>query len=118
MFSFLSCINGHGLFIFLFTYSHWALYWNFQQGDVDGNGTLDCDEFVTVTVHLKKISSDDDLTKAFKFFDKNESGFIEIEELREALQDGDFRPENEQAIRDIISDVDTDKVGFENILIV
>ncbi|KAJ8642619.1 hypothetical protein MRB53_004367 [Persea americana] len=82
-----------------------------EAADVDGNGTLDCEEFVTVTVHLKKISSDDDLTKAFRFFDKNESGFIEIEELREALQDGDFRPENEQAIRDIICEIDTDKDG-------
>lgn len=79
------------------------------QADTDGNGTLDCEEFVTVSVHLKKIGSEEHLTKAFEFFDKDGSGFIEMEELREALVEGDLGP-NDQVIREIISDVDKDKV--------
>ncbi|XP_058102396.1 calcium-dependent protein kinase 8-like [Magnolia sinica] len=79
--------------------------------DADGNGTLDCEEFVTVSVHLKRIGSDNHLCQAFKYFDKNQSGFIELEELREALLEDDLGPDNEKVIADIICHVDTDKDG-------
>ncbi|KAM1112591.1 hypothetical protein TB2_045406 [Malus domestica] len=84
--------------------------------DADGNGTLSCDEFVMVSVHLKKIDSDEFLHQAFGYFDKNNSGYIEFDELREALLDDKLGPDNEQVIQDIIFDVDLDKdgrIGFE-----
>ncbi|CAO2038628.1 unnamed protein product [Urochloa humidicola] len=74
-----------------------------EAADTDGNGTLDCDEFVTVSLHLKMKSSDEYLASAFRYFDKDGSGFIELEELKE-----DLGP-NEQVILDIIRDVDTDR---------
>uniref|UniRef100_A0ACD5XNH0 Uncharacterized protein n=1 Tax=Avena sativa TaxID=4498 RepID=A0ACD5XNH0_AVESA len=78
-----------------------------EAADLDGNGTLDCKEFVTVSIHLKKIRSEEHLPRVFNYFDKNMSGFIEIEELREALS-----PRGDQkAIDDIIFDVDIDKDG-------
>lgn len=80
------------------------------QADYDGNGTLNCEEFVTISVHLKRISSDEHLFQAFNYFDKNESGFIEFEELREALLEDNLGPNKEQIIQDIIFDVDLDKV--------
>ena len=64
---------------------------------------------MTVSVHLKKISSEEHLSKAFRYFDRDGSGYIEIDELREALAEGDPGP-NEQAIQEIFSDVDVDKV--------
>ncbi|KAJ1290394.1 hypothetical protein BS78_02G240000 [Paspalum vaginatum] len=79
-------------------------------GDVHGNGTLDCEEFVTVLLHIKKMSNDEYLPNAFKFFDKDGNGFIEMEELMEALGDGELKP-NEQVVNDIIRDVDKDKDG-------
>lgn len=79
--------------------------------DYDGNGTLNCEEFVTISVHLKRISSDEHLFQAFNYFDKNESGFIEFEELREALLEDNLGPNKEQIIQDIIFDVDLDKDG-------
>ncbi|ONK56846.1 uncharacterized protein A4U43_C10F13710 [Asparagus officinalis] len=81
-----------------------------EAADVDGNGTIDRDEFVTVSVHLKKISSKEHLSEAFRYFDKDGSGYIEIDELREALGEGDLCP-NEQVIEEIISDIDVDKDG-------
>lgn len=65
---------------------------------------------MTVSVHLKKINSEEHLlSKAFKHFDKNDSGYIEIEELREALTETESHL-SEQIIQEIILDVDKDKV--------
>ncbi|PAN13340.1 hypothetical protein PAHAL_2G329800 [Panicum hallii] len=81
-----------------------------EAGDIDGNGTLDCEEFVTVLLHIKKMSNDEYLPKAFKFFDKDGNGFIEMEELMEALGDGELKP-NGKVVNDIICEVDKDKDG-------
>ncbi|KAL0334293.1 UNVERIFIED_CONTAM: Calcium-dependent protein kinase [Sesamum angustifolium] len=58
-----------------------------EAGDVDKDGYLDCGEFVAISVHLRKMGNEDHLRKAFEFFDRNETGYIEIEELREAFAD-------------------------------
>ncbi|XP_043703835.1 calcium-dependent protein kinase 8-like [Telopea speciosissima] len=79
--------------------------------DTDGNGTLNCEEFVTISVHLKRIGSDEHLHAAFQLFDKNQSGFIELDELREALTEDEREPNNEQVVREIFCDVDTNKDG-------
>jgi calcium-dependent protein kinase len=54
--------------------------------------------------------NDEYLPKAFKFFDKDGNGFIDMEELMEALGDGELKP-NGQVINDIICEVDKDKVS-------
>lgn len=81
-----------------------------MKADIDGNGTLSCEEFVTLAVHLKKINNEELLRVAFSYFDKDGSGYIEFEELQEALLDDHFGPANEQVIHDIIYDADLDKV--------
>ncbi|WOL16916.1 calcium-dependent protein kinase 20 [Canna indica] len=79
--------------------------------DVDGDGTLDYGEFVALSIHLKKIGNDDEhLLRAFQFFDQNNSGYIEIEELRDCLAD-DLGANHDEVINAIIRDVDTDKDG-------
>jgi calcium-dependent protein kinase len=59
-----------------------------------------------VSLHLRKMTNDDYLAAAFRHFDKDGSGFIELDELRDALGPGD-----QQAILDVIRDVDTDQDG-------
>ncbi|KAH0461610.1 hypothetical protein IEQ34_009185 [Dendrobium chrysotoxum] len=81
-----------------------------EAADIDGNGMLDCDEFLTVSLHLRKVNSEQHLPQAFNYFDKNGSGYIEIDELRAALGEGHLDP-NDQVIREIIKDVDIDKDG-------
>lgn len=81
-----------------------------EAGDIDGDGFLDYGEFVAISVHLRKMTNDDHLRKAFSFFDKDESGYIEIEELREALVD-EVDTHSEEVISAIMHDVDTDKDG-------
>nr|BCU41349.1 calcium-dependent protein kinase [Gentiana scabra] len=82
-------------------------------GDVDKDGYLNYGEFVAISVHLKKMGDDDEqLQNAFQFFDRNKSGYIEIEELRDALADSnDVDANSEDVIKAIIFDVDTDKDG-------
>ncbi|KAI5658094.1 hypothetical protein M9H77_26887 [Catharanthus roseus] len=79
--------------------------------DADGNGMLSVEEFVTIAVHLKRLDNDELLTLAFKQFDKNHSGFIEFEELRESLLDEHLGPNNDQVVKDIIFDADLDNDG-------
>ncbi|KAJ8449468.1 hypothetical protein Cgig2_002265 [Carnegiea gigantea] len=83
-----------------------------EAADVDGDGTLNYGEFVAVSVHLKKMANDEHLHRAFSFFDKNKTGFIEIDELRDALNDdGDAVTNIEEVTNAIMHDVDTDKDG-------
>ena len=56
------------------------------------------------------MGNDEHLRQAFKFFDQNQSGYIEIDELRGALAD-EVDGSNEEVINAIINDVDTDKVS-------
>jgi calcium-dependent protein kinase len=80
------------------------------QADVDKNGTLDYGEFVAVSIHVRKIGNDEHIQKAFLYFDQNNSGYIEIEELREALAN-ELEGNDDDIINGIIRDVDTDKVS-------
>ncbi|KAG8388995.1 hypothetical protein BUALT_Bualt02G0183400 [Buddleja alternifolia] len=81
-----------------------------EAADLDGDGTLNYGEFVAVSVHLRKMANDEHLHKAFAFFDKDGNGYIEIEELRDALNDEDDA-NSEEVIIAIMHDVDTDKDG-------
>ena len=77
---------------------------------MDKDGYLDYGEFVAISGHLRKMGNDEEhLHKAFEFFDRNQTGYIEVEELRHALAD-EVEDNNEEVINAIMQDVDTDKV--------
>lgn len=79
------------------------------QADVNGNGALDYGEFVAVTIHLQKMENDEHFRRAFMFFDRDDSGYIEMDELSEALIDESGQTDSE-VLNDIMREVDTDKV--------
>lgn len=58
------------------------------------------------------MGNDEHIHRAFAFFDKNQSNYIEIEELRDALND-ETDTNSEEVISAIMHDVDTDKVSIE-----
>jgi calcium-dependent protein kinase len=64
---------------------------------------------MAVSIHIQKIENDVHLRKAFAFFDRDDSGFIEIEELSDALAN-DLGPNHEEILNAIVRDVDIDKV--------
>jgi Ca2+-binding EF-hand superfamily protein len=79
------------------------------QVDTNGRGALDYGEFLAVSLHLQRMANDEHLRRAFLFFDKDGNGFIEPEELREALVD-DGAADSMEVVNDILHEVDTDKV--------
>ncbi|KAL3686284.1 hypothetical protein R1sor_008858 [Riccia sorocarpa] len=78
--------------------------------DVDGNGSLDYGEFVAASIHLQRVDNEEHLQKAFSHFDRDGSGFIDMDDLQTALGD-DLGPNETDVIRDIMHEVDTDKDG-------
>ena len=53
--------------------------------DLDGNGTIDYNEFVLATINKKKLLDKEKLEQTFKLFDKDGNGFISKEEIEEVL---------------------------------
>ncbi|XAR68809.1 Non-specific serine/threonine protein kinase [Bertholletia excelsa] len=78
--------------------------------DTSGKGTLDCGEFVAVSLHLQRMANDEHLREAFSYFDKDGNGYIEPEELRDALME-DGADDCTDVANDIFQEVDTDKDG-------
>ncbi|KAK9684620.1 hypothetical protein RND81_10G221100 [Saponaria officinalis] len=81
-----------------------------EVADVDGNGYLDYGEFVAVTIHLQKMENDEHFHKAFLYFDKDGSGYIELDELRDGLVDESGDTDFE-VLNEIMREVDADKDG-------
>ncbi|KAI4965858.1 hypothetical protein ZWY2020_047978 [Hordeum vulgare] len=78
--------------------------------DTNGRGALDYGEFLAVSLHLQRMANDEHLRRAFLFFDKDGDGFIEPEELQEALAE-DGAVDITEVVKDILQEVDTDKDG-------
>ena len=78
--------------------------------DTNGRGALDYGEFLAVSLHLQRMANDEHLRRAFLFFDKDGNGFIEPEELQEALME-DGGGDTMDVVNDILQEVDTDKVN-------
>ncbi|KAI3466250.1 hypothetical protein Pfo_022913 [Paulownia fortunei] len=78
--------------------------------DVDGNGTIDYIEFITATMHRHRLEREENLYKAFQYFDKDSSGFITRDEIETAMQ----KYGDPSMIKEIISEVDTDNDGRIN----
>lgn len=80
--------------------------------DVDKSGAIDYIEFITATMHRHKLEKDEHLYKAFQYFDKDDSGYITRDELRQAMTQ--YGMGDEATISEILDDVDTDKDGRIN----
>lgn len=79
--------------------------------DTNGKGTLDYGEFLAVLLHLRRMANDEHLHKAFSYFDKDGNGYIEPDELRDALME-DGADDCTDVANDIFQEVDTDKDGL------
>lgn len=80
--------------------------------DVDKSGSIDYIEFITATMHRHRLEREENLFKAFQFFDKDHSGFITRDELKHAMTQ--YGMGDEATIDEVINDVDTDNDGKIN----
>ncbi len=81
----------------------------FRNIDIDGSGSIDYTEFVMATMNEKNMSSNDKLLQAFRMFDKDGSGTISADEIKEVL--GYNTSLNQKVIEDIMKEVDENGDG-------
>lgn len=81
----------------------------FTNIDIDGSGSIDYTEFVMATMNEKNMSSNDKLLQAFRMFDKDGSGTISADEIKEVLGCNSYL--NPKVIEDIMKEVDENGDG-------
>lgn len=57
------------------------------QTDIDRSGEIEYGEFLAATLHLSKIEKQENLLKAFQYFDADGSGAITLDELQKACEE-------------------------------
>lgn len=80
-----------------------------RQADIDNSGSIDYGEFLAATLHVNKMEREENLTAAFTYFDKDNSGYITIDELQQACKEfglGDVQ------LDEIIKEIDLDNVSL------
>ena len=56
--------------------------------DMDANGAIDYSEFIAASVNKSKLLTKERMKQAFDHFDKNHSGFINLQEIKTILDQG------------------------------
>lgn len=91
----------------------------FAAVDIDGSGFIDYSEFVVATMNEKNLFSEKKLKAAFKMFDKDDSGYISKDEVKESLLK--VQKFSEEEINEIVSQVDENgdgEISFEEFKII
>ena len=83
----------------------------FNAVDTDRSGFIDYSEFVVAAMNESQLTSNDKLQAAFKMFDKDGSGVISPQEIKEVLTFGGSNALSAQAIEQIIKEVDSNNDG-------
>ena len=86
----------------------------FDAVDIDRSGYIDYSEFVVAAMNEKQLLTDDKLRSAFKMFDKDGSGLISANEIKEVLGFG--KTLSEEAVNEIVKQVDANgdgEISFE-----
>lgn len=81
-----------------------------QSVDLDGNGSIDYNEFLTATMNREKILSKQNLELAFKSFDRDGSGKISVDEIAQIFNQNQSAVDN-SVFESIIKDADQNGDG-------
>nr|XP_022330789.1 calmodulin-like [Crassostrea virginica] len=85
-----------------------------QEVDVDGNGTIDFDEFLQMMAKkMKDTDSEEELKSAFKVFDRDNTGFITGPNLRVVMTNLGEKLTDEE-VEEMIREADADGDGLIN----
>ena len=83
----------------------------FHSVDTDNSGFIDYTEFVVAATNQQNMTSQEKLAAAFKMFDKDGSGIITADEIREVLCFGGTNALTAEAVDSIIKQVDDNGDG-------
>ncbi|KMZ76016.1 putative Calmodulin [Zostera marina] len=82
--------------------------------DVDGNGTIEFNEFLHLMARkMKETDADEELREAFKVFDKDQNGYISASELSNVMINLGEKLTDEE-VQQMIREADTDGDGQVN----
>ena len=89
----------------------------FKNIDLNNNGYIDYEEFVSAAVNKKRFMNKNTLLLAFKFFDKNDSGEICFDEIEKMFKESVIdKKKVHESLQKIMKDVDLNidgKITFE-----
>lgn len=88
----------------------------FAAVDTDNSGFIDYSEFVVAAMNQNTLTKNDNLQAAFKMFDKDGSGVISADEIKEVLCFGGNNVLSTEAIEQIMVQVDENgdgEISFE-----
>ena len=74
----------------------------FRAVDTDNSGFIDYSEFVVAAMNESQLTTNEKLQGAFKMFDKDGSGIISADEIREVLSFGGTNALSKEAVEAII----------------
>lgn len=77
--------------------------------DVNGDNELDYTEFIAATMQLNRVNVEDNLMKLFRTFDKDDSGYIDKDELVDAINE--IGMSQELDVNELLSSVDQNDDG-------
>ena len=92
----------------------------FNAVDTDRSGYIDYSEFVVAAMQQRQLTSQDKLQAAFRMFDKDGSGIITADEIREVLQFGGTQTMTAEEVDQIIFEVDANgdgEISFEEFVL-
>lgn len=81
----------------------------FDKVDIDMSGSIDYNEFLIATINEAKILSERNLKEAFDFMDKDNNGYITVEEIRNVMDQS--KTIAEEQWKAIVSEFDKDSDG-------
>ena len=82
--------------------------------DVDGNGTIDFPEFLSLMARkMKETDTEEELMEAFRVFDRDGNGFISAAELRHVMTNLGEKLTNEE-VDEMVREADLDGDGAIN----
>ena len=90
----------------------------FESVDTDNSGFIEYSEFVVAAMNEKNVLTNEKLQAAFKMFDKDGSGLISADEIKEVLGFGQSL--TEEAVNNIIKQVDENgdgEISFEEFVV-